>query len=104
MNTAKTINILEYAVTPESGETINLLLNHKNIKINKIVSSDDIDHIEYCQDEDEWILLLEGSATLECDGKVLELKRGDSLLIPSKTTHRVKKVEKGTIWLTVHIY
>lgn len=97
------MNIYDY-ITPQSGETFTTLLEHKNIKINRIVSSEDVNETEYLQEEDEWLILLEGKATLILDHKEKELKKGDILFIPSKTPHRVLLTQQGTLWLTVHIF
>jgi cupin 2 domain-containing protein len=91
-------------ITPQSGETFTTLLEHKNIKINRIVSSDDLEAIEYLQEEDEWLVLIEGEATLLLDQKEKTLTKGESLFIPSKTRHRVLSTKHGTVWLTVHIF
>ncbi|MCD6653725.1 MAG: cupin domain-containing protein [Sulfurovum sp.] len=91
-------------IVPNVGENFTTLLEHKNIKIVRIVSSDKIEPIEYIQEEDEWILLLEGEATLFLKQKEITLLKGENLLIPSKTPHRVTKTQKGTLWLAVHLY
>jgi cupin 2 domain-containing protein len=91
-------------ITPQSGETFTTLLEHKNIKINRIVSSDELDETEYIQEEDEWLVLIEGEATLLLGQKEKTLTKGETLFIPSKTPHRVLRTEKGTLWLTVHIF
>ena len=57
------MNIYDY-ITPQSGETFTTLLEHKNIKINRIVSSDTLDAKVYRQEEEEWLVLREGEATL----------------------------------------
>ena len=97
------MNIYDYTI-PQSGETFTTLLEHKNIKINRIVSSNDLDETEYLQEEDEWLILLEGKATLLLAHEEKTLTKGESLFIPSKTPHRVLHTEKGTLWLTVHIF
>jgi cupin 2 domain-containing protein len=97
------VNIYDYNI-PKNGETFTTLLEHKNIKINRIVSSDSLDEKLYCQDEDEWLVLLEGEATLLLDKQEINLAKGDTLLIPSKTPHRVLETKSGTLWLTVHIF
>ena len=97
------MNIYDY-ITPQSGETFTTLLEHKNIKINRIVSSEDVNETEYLQEEDEWLILLEGKATLLLDHKEKELKKGDIVFIPSKIPHRVLLTQQGTLWLTVHIF
>ena len=97
------MNIYDY-ITPQSGETFTTLLEHKNIKINRIVSSDELAETEYIQEEDEWLVLLEGEATLLLDNEKKTLTKGDTLFIPSKTHHRVLSTQSGTVWLTVHIF
>jgi len=97
------MNIYDY-LTPQSGETFTTLLAHKNIKIHRIVSSDHVEETEYLQEEDEWLVLLEGEATLLLDQTEKTLAKGDTLFIPAKTPHRVLHTQHGTIWLTVHIF
>ncbi len=58
----------------------------------------------YDQDENEWVLLLDGSATLSFEeGDPVDLKPGDHLNIPAGTRHRVEKTEQNgrTVWLAV---
>ncbi|MEA1953358.1 MAG: cupin domain-containing protein [Campylobacterota bacterium] len=97
------MNIYNYT-TPKTDETFTTLLKHKNIKINHIVSSSNVKPMEYIQDEDEWLVLLEGEALLLIENKEKKLFKGDTLFIPAKTTHKVLKTSDGTVWLTVHIY
>jgi cupin 2 domain-containing protein len=97
------MNLYDY-ITPQNGETFTTLLEHKNIKINRIVSSSHLDEAEYIQEEDEWLVLVEGGATLLLDQTMKTLTKGDTLFIPSKTRHRVLNTQNGTIWLTVHIF
>ena len=97
------MNIYDY-ITPKSGETFTTLLEHKNIKIKRIVSSDELAETEYIQEEDEWLILLEGEATLLLDDVKKTLRKGDTLFIPLKTPHRVLSTQSGTVWLTVHIF
>ena len=94
-------NIYNYTI-PSSGEDFSTLFEGKNIKIVRIVSSDNIDPQEYIQDDNEYVILLEGSATLEIDGKLKELVKGDTLFIRAKTPHKVLKTSKGALWLAVH--
>ena len=97
------MNIFD-TITPKDGETFTRLLEHKNIKINRIVSSSDVKPVEYIQEEDEWLVLLEGEATLLIDNQEKVLTKGDTLFIPAKTPHSVLKTNEGTVWLTVHIF
>lgn len=97
------MNIYDY-ITPQGGETFTTLLEHKNIKINRIVSSDNLDDTEYIQEEDEWLVLLKGEATLLLNNEKKNLTKGDTLFISAKTVHRVISTQSGTVWLTVHIF
>ena len=97
------MNLYEY-LTPESGENFTTLLEHKNIKINRIVSSSNVESIEYIQEEDEWLVLLEGEATLLVNNEEKTVTKGETLFIPAKVPHKVLKTNDGTVWLTVHIF
>ena len=97
------MNIFEYT-TPNSGENFTTLLEHKNVKITRIVSSDDVEPIEYIQEEDEWLLLLEGEATLSIADEEKKLTKGETFFIPAKTPHTVLNTSSGTVWLTVYIF
>ena len=97
------MNIFDYIIPP-TGEVFTTLLEHKNIRINRIVSSDTLDEKLYKQKEDEWLILLEGETTLLLDKKEITLIKGDTFFIPSKTPHRVLSTKSGTLWLTVHIF
>ncbi len=96
------MNLYDYKV-PDTGEVFDTILEHKNIKIVRIVSSDDIEPKTYIQDEDEWVIVLEGEALLDIDGVQKKLNRGESLLISAKTPHSVVSAKTGTLWLAVHI-
>ena len=89
---------------PANGESFTTLLEHKNVKIIKIVSSDTPDQKEYRQEEDEWVVVLEGNALLEIDGSPRPLKRGEMVFLPAGTPHRVLETAPGTLWLAVHIF
>ena len=91
-------------ITPKNGEDFTTLLEHKNIKINRIVSSNTIDPVTYVQEEDEWLVVIEGKATLLVKNEKKILSKGDTLLIPAKTPHQVLETKDGTVWLTVHIF
>ncbi len=97
------MNLFDYT-TPNKSETFSTLLEHKNIKINRIISSENIEPVQYNQKEDEWLVLIEGEARLLIDDKDQILKKGDTLFIPAKTPHTVLETKEGTVWLTVHIF
>ena len=100
---AKPFNLFKYTI-PDRQESFTALLEHKNVKIMRIVSSDNIEANEYYQEEDEWVVLLKGEAEMEIEGERQILKRGETLFIPAHTRHKVLRTAKDTLWLAVHIY
>ena len=57
----------------------------------------------YDQPEDEWVLLVGGSATLEIEGQApVELISGDHLILPAGKRHRVMAVSEDAVWLALH--
>ncbi len=86
---------------PGSGELFETLHRNENLHIELIVSSDTPEQTLYDQDHDEAVLLLFGSATLQIEEDVVELKAGDYLCIPAHRRHHVLKTEKGSRWLTI---
>lgn len=97
------MNLFDYRI-PQTGESFDTLLKHKNVEIVRIVSSDRLAEKVYCQKEDEWVVILEGKATLLVNGEEKHLEKGDTLFIPAHTKHGVLNTENGTLWLTVHLY
>jgi len=87
-------------------ELVSELLSADGVRIERIVSFGQRSPEEfwYDQEENEWVLLLEGFATLRFEGgDPVELKPGDYLNIPAGKCHRVEKTaESGrTVWLAV---
>ena len=59
----------------------------------------------YDQENDEWVVLLQGSARLAyTDGTEVALKAGDYLLLPARKKHRVNFTSSAPpcIWLAIH--
>ncbi len=96
------MNLFEYTV-PEKGELFTTLLQHKHITIQRIVSSDHLEEKTYIQEEDEWVVVLEGEALLTIEGEEKILKKGAMLLIPAGTPHQVLQTKAHTLWLAIHI-
>ena len=97
-------NIFNIPAIPQSGEIVEDILKYKNVHIKCIVSSDMLQENTFCQEEAEWVSLLQGSAEIMMNEEYYALKKGDSLFIPPFQKHTIVKVEKGTIWLAIHIY
>ena len=58
------------------------------------------------QSDDEWVVLLSGSATLQIEGETTarELHPGDWVLLPAHLRHRVEQTDgaQPTVWLAIH--
>jgi cupin 2 domain-containing protein len=92
-------------IIPE--ELSECLVERKSLKIERIVSygHSTPEGEWFDQDWDEWVLLLQGEATLRYeDGFIVKMKAGDYLNIPAHTLHRVDRTppELNTIWLAIH--
>lgn len=60
----------------------------------------------YDQNQDEWVILLSGSATLLFEnGEYQQLTPGDYLLIPAHCRHRVDSTDslEQSVWLALHL-
>ena len=92
--------------TEMSEELIETIAGNKNVRIERIVSHGHASQegFWYDQDEDEFVLLVEGEAELEFEDGTMHLKPGDYLTIVAHRKHRVKWTtpEQPTIWLAVH--
>jgi cupin 2 domain-containing protein len=100
-----------YAYIPEQlpEELFECIIKKDNILIERIISNGHVTPAGqwYDQTGDEWVILLQGQATLlfEENQRLVRLTPGDYLLIPAHTRHRVKWTlpNFNTIWLAVHL-
>ncbi|CAK8716891.1 Cupin type-2 domain-containing protein [Candidatus Electrothrix laxa] len=82
--------------------------NARNLRIERIVSKGHTSPETgwYDQEEDEWVLVLEGAGTILFaeDNRRMTLRKGDYLHIPAHTKHKViwTEPEELTVWLAVH--
>jgi cupin 2 domain-containing protein len=82
------------------------LFENPSVKIERIVSQS---HSSppgswYDQDEDEWVMVVRGEATLEFEGgQLVRMTEGDHVTIPPHVRHRVHQTGPETIWLAVHV-
>lgn len=96
-------NIYDDAAPPTTGERFDTLLQCRNLVIERIASSSVIPPNHYIQTQDEWVLLLQGTAEIDIDGKVESLGAGDYVFLPANTPHSVQKVSDGALWLAIHL-
>lgn len=97
-------NLFAQAGAPPEGERFETLLQHKNLVIERIISSSHITPTAYVQAQDEWVVLLQGEAVLEVDGLRHALKSGDHLFLAAGLAHTVLSASDGALWLAVHLH
>lgn len=97
-------NLYADVLTPTQGERFETLLQHKNLVIERIISSAATKPTAFVQEQDEWVLLVQGTAVLDIDGAAKSLKAGDYVFLPANTPHAVKQVSEGALWLAVHLH
>jgi len=88
------------------AEMLDTLLQSGDTRIERIVSKGHTSPQSgwYDQAQHEWVILLEGAATIAFeDGKETNLSKGDYLNIPAHVKHKVSWTDPDveTIWLAV---
>ena len=99
------INLFKPDQAEGQDEQFDTLLQHGAVTIERIISPPMTVTEVSAQAHDEWICVLQGSARLEMGGEVYQLPRGDQLLIPAQTPHRVLTTSHRPhcLWLAVHM-
>lgn len=100
-------NIFTPVATTLTHELFETLLQHPQLKIERIVSAGHSTPTQewYDQDWDEWVILLQGAAGLRyANGESIDLQPGDYVYLPAHTRHQVSHTttEPQTIWLAIH--
>jgi len=106
-DTIKVNNIFEHIPLQLSEEIFEPIIDTDKIKIERILSKGHSSPKQgwYKQDHDEWVVVLRGSATIECEhAKSLQLDEGSYINIPAGTKHKViwTHPDVETLWLAVH--
>ncbi len=100
------MNIFQNIPIDLSNEIFEDIFLSPNLKIERIVSDghSSPNDFWYDQDQNEWVIVLQGSAELEFEDKTISLVVGDYELIPSHKKHRVASTSsiQPTIWLAIH--
>lgn len=87
-------------------EISEILASGQEISIERIISTGQTspEGYWYDQEQDEWVVVLQGSARLAWeDGRQLDMKPGDWVLLPAHQRHRVDWTSHNPpcIWLAV---
>ncbi len=91
------------------GEVFDILLQHQQVKIERIVSKGHADAADtwYDQAQAEWVILLAGNARLQFakDKAIISLTAGDYIFIPAHEKHRVDWTDPAieSVWLAIHL-
>ncbi|PIQ43447.1 MAG: cupin [Gammaproteobacteria bacterium CG11_big_fil_rev_8_21_14_0_20_46_22] len=86
-------------------EVFETLHQNKHLKLERILSTGQTSDW-YDQAQDEWVILLQGHATLVFEGgKAVNLKPGDYLFIEAHRKHRVSwtNPDEVCVWLALYI-
>jgi cupin 2 domain-containing protein len=102
-------NIYNIPINLSNSEFLETLFSGKNIAIERIISTGQTTPSGewYDQEQDEWVILLQGEAELSfADFSRFRLRSGDYLFIRAHQQHRVEytTVSPPCIWLAIHIY
>ena len=100
-------NLFSNLQCDSSKELVELLVNEKTVRIERIVSRGQAspDGFWYDQPQSEWVTVLRGRARLlfAGDEETVELGPGDFINIPAHSRHRVQWTtpDEPTVWLAV---
>ena len=101
----KRSNIFTNIPSDLSQEVFETLFEADNIRIERIISHGHSSPKEgwYDQEENEWVIVLEGSATLAFAQREVKLKKGDFLNIKAHEKHKVIHTAQNqkTVWLAI---
>jgi cupin 2 domain-containing protein len=89
---------------PARGERAREIARAGNVVVEEILSGRLDGPVSYVQEQEEWVVLLEGGAVLEVGDERLRLGEGDWLLLPAHLPHRLVETTPGTRWLAVHVH
>ncbi|MBE9111277.1 cupin domain-containing protein [Nodosilinea sp. LEGE 07298] len=100
-------NLFKLPTPLPATEVFTALVETPHLRIERIISTGQTTPPGqwYDQSQAEWVLLLQGSATLTYEnGAALAMGPGDYVLIPAYVRHRVDHTssEPPCIWLAVH--
>lgn len=101
-------NLFAHIPEDADNEVCQTLLHAGSLCIERIVSRGQASPPDfwYDQPQHEWVVLLQGAATLRFAGEqaAVPLRPGDYLLIPAGKRHRVEWTtpHEATVWLAIH--
>ncbi len=102
------MNLLSDLPTSLSAELVEVILDSRSVRIERIVSAgqNSPDGFWYDQEESEWVVVLKGQAELRFEDDRVRLNPGDYVYIPAHRKHRVEHTsdQEPTVWLAVFFH
>ena len=99
------MNIFELTELPEEQELTDILVQCKNVRIERILSAGQIspEGFWYDQKENEFVFLVQGEATIAYEDKHINLHAGDTVILHAHEKHRVEytSIEPPCIWFCI---
>ncbi len=100
-------NIFQLPFSLPPTEVFEILVQTEQLRIERIISTGQATPPDqwYDQEQDEWVILLQGQAIISYeDGRKVLLTAGDYLLITAHEKHRVEQTsaDPPCIWLAIH--
>jgi len=100
------MNLLRDIPADLPRELFETLVSTPSLRIERIVSHGHVSSPDfwYDQDQNEWILIVQGHARLQFEDNTLELKSGDYVNMPAHKRHRVEWTtpDEPTVWLAIY--
>lgn len=105
-----TFNLFENLPQTLPEELVEKLLETNRFRLERIVSTGQISPPDfwYDQEEDEWVVVLQGEAMLQIFGEdqPRQLRPGDTLFLPAHCRHRIvyTSTNEPTVWLALFYF
>ncbi|WP_373072237.1 cupin domain-containing protein [Sulfurimonas sp.] len=87
-------------------EIFETIAKNESVRIERIISYGQVSPKDfwYDQDEDEFVIILDGNAEIEYDdGTKYKLSKGDSLYIDAHQKHKVVYTSNPAVWLAIFL-
>ncbi len=100
-----TDNIFDNLPLHMPREVVQTLIQSTDVRIERIISHGHTSAADfwYDQPQHEWVIVLQGTARLQFEDGMVEMKVGDFINIPAFRKHRVDWTtpDEATVWLGV---
>lgn len=94
-------NLLSNLKFSKKEEVEEIVYEDEKVRVLRTMSLDQVTEW-MVQDEDEFVVLMEGKASIETDREVMEMKKGDFLFIEKGLRHRVIDQDRA-LWFCIFV-